>query len=247
MKIHSLLAAALLVSGCAMLKTHDKDEVAVARIKTVALVGFTVVQPAPAEVGVGLLSGKVTAEQGGSLIPQNSVEVDEMYQELAKAFGRNVRWKVLPLAKLKSHPGYRAAFDRTMKGWQNKMPVPAGKQQYLVDGVMDNDGLRILGESGRAELMKALGVDAIITSKIDVMLKGTTVMGIGGRHPRSRLSFQVFSAASANPVWFEGAVDGEPAERSVGATGFFDEKLMKELSLVSARKAFQKIGKTPST
>lgn len=249
MKTQTFLAAllALSLSSCAAFKTHDKDELAVAKVKTVAIIGFAVTEPAPAEVGVGLLSGKASVEQGGSLIAKNSAEVDEMYNELAKAFGKNVRWKVIPLAKLKTMPGYKIAYDKTMKGWQNKMPPPKGSQQYLIDGVMDNDSMRILGENGRAELLHSLGVDAIVTSKVDVFLKGTTVMGIGSRHPWSRLSFQVYSADPSKPIWFEGAVDGEPSEKSVGSTGFFDEKLLGDLALGSARTAFRKIGTTPST
>ena len=68
-------------------------------------------------------------------------------------------------------------------------------------------------------------------------------LGIGARHPQSRLSFMLFTPGTSSPDWFEGGIDGEESKTSVGATGFIDEDLMNRLALQSAQEAYAKIGK----
>lgn len=226
--------------GCAGL-THQKNTEALQRVKKVAIIGFTVQEPAPAGIGVSLNSGRVGAVAGGSMIGKSAAEVNEMYADLAQAFGKNLNWTVMPASRMKHHPGYQAAYDRTMKGWQNKMPPGRGEQRYFVPDIMDNDGMRILGTDGRTALIQALGVDAIITAHVNVFISGTTVGGFGTRYPRSRLSFQLYMPGKNAPDWFEGNVLGEQSKTSLGATAFWDEGLLNRLALQSARTAYAKI------
>jgi len=243
-KIIQGLALILLVgmTACGSL-THHKDEAVIGRVKRVAIVGFSVVEPAPAGIGLNLNSGKTEGVAGGSLISEHSSNVDQMYEGLAKAFHGNMAWEVVPYARLKKNATYRKLFDQSMKGWHNRMPTPSGHTQFLVDGVMDNQSLRILGVDGRNELIRDLGVDAIVTAQVDVLLSGTTVMGIGSRYPQAQLSFQLFTPDKNSPDWFEGGIEGERASTSVGKTGFFNAKELDALAVPSARSAFAKIGK----
>lgn len=130
-----------------------------------------------------------------------------------------------------------------MKGFQNKMPPGKGQQEFRVDGIMDYQAMRILGNEGRTELMRALGVDAIVAAEVRVGLAGTTFAGIGNRYPKAHLTFQLFTPGTDAPDWFEGSIEGEEAKESVGKTAFFDEALLGRLSLESARTAFLKINK----
>jgi hypothetical protein len=145
-------------------------------------------------------------------------------------------------SKMVANPGYQKAYERTMKGWQNKMPPSKGEKRFAVEGIMDWDAPRILGPKGREQLIRDLGVDSIVVARVDVMLNGNSIMGIGSRRPQSRLSFQIYTPDQENAVWFDGAVDGEEAKESVGATQFFDEEALKRLAVRSAETAFQKVG-----
>jgi len=215
-------------SGCAGL-THHKDEAALSQVKKVAVVGFAVNEPAPPI----------------NLNTKDPIEIDQMYVGLVKAFEKQ-GWKSLPPATIRANAGYKAAYESTMKGFQNKYP-PGQKQRRLLAGeIMDNDSLRILDVSGRDVLMKALGVDALVTAQVDVILTGTAVLGIGAQYPFARLSFWLYTRGKNSPDWFEGGLDGETAKESVGATAFIDVDLMHRLALKSAQTAYSKIGSQQS-
>jgi hypothetical protein len=228
-------------TGCAGL-THHRNEEALKSVKKVAVIGFSLVEPTSAKLGIDLGSGKTGAVAGGSMITKKSPEVEEMYLALVKSYAKNMGWQVVPPGVMKQNSGYQAAYDRTMKGFQNKYPVGQGQQQFLVDGIMDRDSARILGNEGRTKLIQALGVDAIISADVHVVLNGTSVMGFGSRKPQANLSFQLFRPNTDSADWFEGQIKGDEATKSVGATAFIDESLLHRLSVESARTAFAKIG-----
>lgn len=245
-KIIFALCLTLFVAGCSsMVRNHDAA--ALKRVKRAAIIGFTVYQPDSAKVSLNVGSGNVEADRGGSLITKNSSHVDKMYLSLRRAFSTKRKWKMPDSQSMKAQSEYRKAYDQTMKGFQNKMPPPPGTHQLLVKGMMDFDALRILGQEGRERLMRALKVDAIIAATVRVNLSGTTIMGIGKRYPQARLSFTVYGRGSEKPIWFDGEVNGDVSETSVGATAFIDTKLLDKLSLQSAKTAFSKIGLSDTT
>lgn len=213
-------------AGCAGL-THHRNQAALVKIKKVAVVGFAVREP----------------EAPGFTNPETKKEVEQMYSSLTKSFNKEMNWQVVPIGVMRQNAAYQTAYEKTMKGWQNKMPMNKGQKQLLVEGICDNDCLRILGKDGRAALIQGLGVDAVITAELDVTLSGTTVMGIGNRYPQTRLSFMLFTPGTNSPDWFEGNIQGEPSATSVGKTAFIDEALMNRLALESAHTAYAKIGK----
>lgn len=231
------------LSSCASL-SHKKDDQALSQVRKVAVVAFTADEPASATLGFSLTSHKAKAEAGGSLISQKSESVDQMLQELQDSFANNMHWSVVDTEAMTQNSGYTSAFKRTMEGWQNKMPPGAGQNRFIVDHVMDFDCVRILDRSGRDQLIDALGVDAIVAAQVKVIMNGTSVMGIGSRHPQSNLSFMMYVKGQDAPVWFEGQIQGKEAEKSVGVTGYTDEAATARLSLESAKTAFAKIGQT---
>ncbi|MEZ4816232.1 MAG: hypothetical protein R3A80_13685 [Bdellovibrionota bacterium] len=236
------LIALFTLSSCGTFKVRNKDNAQVSSIKTVALVGMDVVEPVPKELGLNLGSGKVEADSAGGIgkFQQKSSHVEAMYQELHRALGLRLKWKVLPKQSMINNAGYKAAYTKTMKGWQNKMPPGQNQAQYVVEDVLDYDALRIMGQDGRDKLISDLGVNAIMVAKVYITLGGTSIMGFGPRHPKSTLTFQVYKKGIEAPVWFDGNVEGKEGD-SVGATGLWSvEKLHKE-GLDSAIDAFSKI------
>jgi hypothetical protein len=234
----------LVMCACSAIQTRSKDEAAIGQIKKVAIVAFSATEPASSKVGFDLGSGKLDGKSGGSMIPQYDDAVDSMYDELGKTMRSSQKWNVMDKKTMATHKGYVDAFNKTMKGFHNKMPPGDGMNQFIVKDIMDYDSPRILDVAGRDALITALGVDAIIVARIDVNTTGTTVMGIGSRHPQSTLSFSIYRKGDVKPVWFEGSLKGEEAKESVGKTAFIDEALLQKLALKSAQTAFTKIGST---
>ncbi len=241
-----LIAMALVMfsaTGCGSLKVRHKDSVAVAKIKKVAIVGMSVDQPASAELGLNLGSGRVEGTRGGSMIAKNSKHVVDMYDSMRRELRKNLKWRIYSRRKLLRQSAYVAAYKDTMEGWQNKMPAPKGKQRFKLKKMLDFQAGRILDVEGRDKLIRQLGVDAIVFVKVDVLLNGTSIMGIGSRYPQSRIHFQVYDKGAKSPIWFDGGVEGEEAKESIGATAFIDEDLLNKLALKSAKTAFSQIGK----
>lgn len=239
-KSTGLLLVCLLMSACAGM-TRSKNEAKVGEVRKVAIVAVSVFQPAARKVSLNLSGGGLQGSAGGSMMTQTGAHVDSMFTELSNALRKNLKWNVMEKSAMVANPGYTQAYDKTMKGWQNKMPPPQGTYHYNVAQVMDFDGPRILDFKGREALMQALGVDAIVVTRMDVILKANTVMGIGSRRPQATLSFFVYGKGEEKPIWFEGQIMGDEME-SVGKTAFIDENLLGDLALKSARTAFNKIG-----
>lgn len=227
--------------ACGSIKVREKNIEATNRVKRVAIVGFSLQQPAPRKLGLDLSKGGLTGTAGGSQFAENSQHAEKFYSELQKHLQKNFGWEVIKLSDLKTHPGYKKAFDMTMTGWQNKMPTPENMRHHTVEGVMDADGTRILGPTGRDELVKSLKVDAIMNVRFNVELHGTKVMGIGSSYPQSHLGFELYAAGLERAIWFDGDVEGSQSGKSVGKTAFFDEALLNELSLESALGAMEKL------
>ena len=156
-------------------------------------------------------------------------------------------WKVLDHGEMVRNAGYHEAYKKTMTGWQNKMPPGKGINSYLVKEVMDDQALRILGPKGRDNLIKKLGVDAILTAKVSVHLNGTTFAGIGNRYPQSVLHFKLYKLGIKEPIWFEGSIKGLESKESLGKTAYFDEKKVGTLALKSAKTAFTKLATLAKT
>lgn len=235
-----------LLTGCGAFKVRDKNVAEVEKIKKVAVVAFTMDEPAPVQIGLNLGSGKLEANKGGSALTENSPHVDQLLSDLEKAVQSKLRWQVLEHKKMLSNGAYTKAYQDTMEGWQNKMPIPEGQSRFVIDKMLDQDALRIMGPQGRDALIAALGVDAIMMAKINVHIEANTIMGIGSRYPKSSLSFYVYKKGTENPVWFDGQVEGETSKESVGKTNLFNASDMHRLAAESAKTAFLKIDSEPA-
>jgi len=78
------------------------------------------------------------------MIPQNSPEATEMLADLQKSCGLEHELEVTATGAMTSNEGYKAAYEKTMKGWQNKMPASQGTNRFEVENVADYDSARIL-------------------------------------------------------------------------------------------------------
>ncbi len=237
-----VLLLALALIACGSFKVREKNTEATGKIKKVAIVAFSMTQPAPKKLGIDLTKGSPAALSGGSMISEPSSRAEELYVEVQKQLKKKFNWEVINLSALKDHPGYKQAFDSTMKGWQNKMPASNEDGRHLlVDGIMDAQSPRILGLDGRNGLIQALKVDAIMVITVGVRLRKNSIAGIGNTYPQSHVGFQIYSQNIEKPVWYDYEVPGFESKTSVGKTAFFDEDLLNSISMESAKDAISKI------
>lgn len=228
-----LTSCMLLLASCSSLKTQQKNTEALSKIKRVAIIGFTAVQPVASTLDP-------LKPQEGNFITGSAKHVDQMWKQLSETIAQKTKWQVISFEQMKQHPAYKEAYKQTMEGWQNKMPPGQGLKQYGVQSVMDFDSLRILKPDEKKKLMERLHVDALLVAKISVNFYGTTVMGIGDRYPKASVTIQASSLDSENSIWFE-TFKGEQSDKSVGKTNFFDEEILARGSIESANSAFNKI------
>lgn len=229
-----------ILSSCGALKTKDRNLEMTNQIKRAAVVGFIADLPAKSGLSINS-SGKLAGKAGGSQFIQDSKQTDTMLKNIQQAFAKKMKWTMLEISQLSENSSYQSAYKKTMEGIQNKMPIPEGINRFMFKKLMDFDSLRILSQPDREKLMSELKVDAVIAVKVDVILSGTTVMGIGNRYPQARLFFQVFKAGQEKPIWYE-TLDGKEMTESIGKTALtFDEAKISDLSLESLQEALNKL------
>lgn len=236
----TLLSTGALLSSCGSLKVRDKNASEVSSIKTVALINLDVTEPRPKELALNLGSGNVEGDSAMGMSQQKSAHVERLYNELQRALAINLKWKVIDKNTMTSNPGFKAAYEKTMKGWQNKMLAGAGSVQFTTKDALDYDSPRILDFEGREKLIRDLKVDAIVAAKVHVSLGGTSIMGFGPRKPVSVLSFAVYKKGIEKPVWFDGNVKGKEGA-SVGATALWSVEKLQNEAVESAIDAFSRI------
>jgi hypothetical protein len=242
MKNRSLLAIALalglLTTACSNLAIRKKDQASVGRIKRVAVIGFESVQPMATHAELAKL-----AEKGTEALDQTDPHADQMYQDLLTALNQQMKWKTVDRQIMVNNASYKRLFTQTMTGLQqSNMPVGPDNKRMLAKEIMVADAGRRMELKGRDELLNALDVDALIVARVDVELSGFSFMGFGPKYPQSRVNFIVYSRGQEQPVWYDGWIQGDEMDQSIGSTRFFDDKLLSELAVKSARTAFAKIG-----
>ena len=236
----TLLTLGTLFSSCGSLKIRDKNPSEVSSIKSVALINLDMQEPRPKELAFNLGSGKVEGDRAMGTFQEKSSHVERLYSELARAIAINLKWRVLDRSTMASNPGFQKAYEKTMKGWQSKMPPGEGYAHFVTKGLLDYDSPRILDFEGREKLIRDLNVDAIVVAKVHVSLTGTSIMGFGPRKPMSVLSFAVYKKGIEKPIWFDGNVEGKKGA-SVGATGLWSVEKLQHEATESAIDAFSRI------
>jgi hypothetical protein len=232
LKLGLLVAFGMMV-GCTTVP--PKNDAALAKVKSVAIVGISVYQPDTDTLGK--LTG-IKTEFG----IQNSEHVDALHNDLNAALARNNGWKTVSMKDMKANSTYRENYDKTMSGWQSHMGRAAQQNevQYGSANFMDSDALRKLGVEGRRKLAEALKVDAIGVVDVIVTMGGTRIMGIGDRKPKADANFVFYDRENENHIW-QGGVQGDMSTKSLGATDMVDFVYLNELSEASAKTAFDRI------
>lgn len=235
-----ILLAGFLLNGCASM-SRQRDEEAVKKVKSVAVVAFIVKEPASNVMELNIGSGSSGAAMGGSSFYQNSAVTDAMYADLTKSLKKATGWKVLSQAEVTANPNYKTLHDTGM-GPIKIMNLPKqGENWYMAQNVMVPAAAEMLGRDGRNKLLAALDVDAVVVATVDVSVSGGfSLNGFGPRKPKSDFVMEVYRRDQKDPIWRE-SIDGEKSKESLGWIGFIDEDRLKTLARKSSLTAFERI------
>jgi hypothetical protein len=234
----AVLAASVLNSACSGLAIREKDQASVGQVKRVAVIGFESVQPMATHAELAKI-----VEKGSDALEQTDPHADQMYADLVNSLSSQMNWKIVDRRSMLSNATYKKLYTQTMTGLQQThMPVGPDSKKMLAKEIMEADAGRRMAVAGRDELMNALGVDALVVTRIDVELSGFRIFGFGPQYPQSRATFIMYGKGREKPVWHDGWIEGDKMDQSIGSTRFFDNKLLSELAVKSAKTAFAKIG-----
>ena len=234
-----LLVLVILQSGCV---SKEINELEVNRVKKVAVIAYTLNLPMPAELS--LIASDVTdlASGKGLSFNNDSKAAEAILNQVNTVLTKKQQWTVLSVEQLRQNPAYINAYKSTMDGLQNKMLSNDGSRDFLAKGIMDKDGHRLLKATGRAELMKALGVDAIAIVHVTTSLKGFSFFGFGSKKPQANVFIQVYNSPDQRAIWHE-TIQGEVSDESLGFTGLYSVEKVEELTKKSVVTALDKIEK----
>ena len=224
--------------GCV---SKEINELEIKRVKKVAVIAYTLNLPMPAEISLIASTVKSLGSGEGISLSDDSKAAEAILNQINTVIAKRQNWTVLSIEQLRQNPAYINAYKSTMEGLQNKMQFNDGSQNFLAKGIMDKDGHRLLKATGRAELMKALGVDAIAIVQVTTRLRGFTLFGVGSRKPQANVFIQVYNSPDQRAIWHE-TIEGEVGE-SLGVTGLYTVEKVEELTKKSVVTALDKIEK----
>lgn len=237
----SLISAAFILNGCASM-SRDRDDEAVKKVKTAAVVAFIVKEPASNVMELNIGSGSRGAAMGGSSFYQESRVTDAMYADLTKSLAKATGWEVLPQNDVAANPHYAPLRDTGMTPVKIMHLPPQGQNWFMAKDVMVPQAAEILGRDGRNKLLAALDVDAIVVATVNVSVSGGfSLNGIGPRKPKADFVMEVYRRDQKDPIWRE-RIDGKKSDESLGWVGFIDEDRLKTLGRKSSLTAFERIG-----
>ncbi len=240
-----IVLLALSLTACSTLNVQ-KDQVS--NVKKVAIVGFGVTQEMPANLADVFKPKEVSTLENMKVkgISTDS-RIDKMYDELAVKLTKEMNWMVLDRQVVATNPHYNKEFISETEGWQNRPLMGSQFDNFAATNIMDQWSFQRLDETRRRELIKKLGVDALVVVNMNIELeKGGGLMKLVGAvdyYPKARLMFQVYSTSSDKPIWQDTWAVGEATKTSVsnvmGVTT--DRQRLDSLMIAAANDAYDKV------
>jgi hypothetical protein len=214
MQRKNLLAAAVVVSflfACATGPTIKRD--AVQQDKKVAIIGFsgliTYQDSNAGNLQIINTINTVGSAASGQSAALRQAEAQKLYGDLVQKLSSAAGWEVVGHEQLPSHPEYQQLIAA------NPLPSErmADRLQHLPD-VLRYETTDGLDAGKRAELAKALGVDAVATVRFlySEGSKESPSFGVQEMKPVAVIQFDVYDAKTNALIWSDHhAVGQQPA------------------------------------
>lgn len=202
-----LLLLPILFTGCASLTKVSKQNDGLAKVKKVAIVGFSVSYQEPPKSKLGQMldtAKKLTGNDDSPRYGEND-NVDLLLQEFADKVQKENSWHVVPVSQLAGLPEYKRLVKQTTEGFQMRPPLPESMFVLRAHHIIDAGAFSMMKPEQKARLAKDLGVDAVlivnVISTIEVEGGLKKYIGMAEFRPRAQVTVEMIDGRSDKPLW----------------------------------------------
>lgn len=234
----------LMCGGCASLKVQ-KDEVA--KIKKVAVVGFSIVQDDPPKPQISFGATDDYQQSGTAAHCEDAAHANLVLEGLNNQLKTKMKWTVLDSNQVNKN----TIIQERMK-WQKSSLrplelIPNNTECFVSAKIPEKFALDRFDFPQRQKLIESLGVDAIVIASIRVVYENTSMLkmvGGGNFRPRSTLNYHLYNAKQEDPIWMDTWARGEPtAEGTSQFLGMTNNNELNAKVVSSAQSAFSELMK----
>jgi hypothetical protein len=245
LKTSSFFAGLILLGACSTGPVVKPE--ALAKVKSVAITGFEVVQQQPAELEFSI--GGSNSQIDNMPMSKNPVaakHATEIYEVMRNALAKNLGWSVSQRQNLVKDAKYLSITKEQISGWRSLPPVGAKFDVFATDGIMDYWAWEKLSATKRSELIKALNLDAAIVLRARSTLKESASLkklyGGGNFHPQVALEFKVYDQSGKEIIWSNQRLVGQPTSEKAGHfAGISKRDALDKLVIKAAQNTAQKL------
>ena len=212
------LPALLLIASCSSFPLQRER---VARVRSVAIVGFTVeVDTSYEEEGEAYDPERKAWQPKEKLrishrnLSENR-ELEKIHQILAAGLESGLHWKVLPSDRLAASEEYLLLLQsRVGKTWQPE--ELRGPSSYGFPDRLGFDEIKKLTPENRRKILEQTGTDALVSARVTLRIDKTDafsisgLLGVGAYYPTAVLELMAFDAQEGGPIWHDKDVESDP-------------------------------------
>lgn len=234
--------------GLTACTTFSVEKERLAKVKTVAIVGFEVNQQIPPGLKDIFTAGRQKNDKSfGKVAGWTEAEhATEMYKNLATKLQKEKSWQVIPLEQMVANPAYIQAFKSKTEGLQNRPITDERTEMFHAKGVLDSFAIRTLDDEILQKLKQDLKVDAIVTASLTVHLNNNSALaslvGAGEYKPSATMYFDVKDLKDNKSIWMDTNAKGEEVkEGSRNFLGLTEESKLNKLVIEASNSAYNQL------
>jgi hypothetical protein len=247
MRAPALYLSALALLGACAMGPQVKPE-ALAKVKSVALVGFELVQQQPKDLEISLGGSSdagMPAMMPMSKIPVATKHAESVYDVVRNTCQKDLGWAVRDAESLRKDATYQNAFKKQTTGLRSLPPVPTDSDVFSVAGVMDWWAWEKMSPLDRRSALATLKTDAVLVVRARSQLKEgfsfKKLYGGGNFQPQVSYELKLYGADGEDVIWSDFNVQGAPTDKTVGHFAGISSKealskLVVEASTIAAEK-----------
>lgn len=219
-----------------------------AKVKSVAIVGFELVQQQPKDLDLSVGGGgddRIPGMPPMAKLPVSSTHANDVYDVVRKTCAEDLAWKVADAQSLRKNFTYQGTYQEQSTGLRSLPPTPQGFDVFSVEGVMDWWAWEKLSGDERRKLIAALKTDAVLVVRARSQLKEgfsfKKLYGGGNFQPQVSYELKLYGADGEDVLWSDPHIQGAPTEKTVSHFGGISKRaaldtLVVEASAIAAKK-----------
>ncbi len=228
-----LLAFAQAVAGCASVQVRPAP---LANVRKAAIVAFAWSVDLSSDSDKQLsnsIGDSINTSKAIAALAQGAAAAEQParsgYDALAKKLDENVHWAVLPLTEVTANTVYQQ---------QNSATHQVGAEAAIT-GIMHPLQAGRLSPAQRKDLLKGLGVDALLIADVKIKIGGTSGFAMAGmgsitKYPQATIALTAYGAQDDEPMWQDKWAAGDKAKTGITNTMGAQNDSTKDAALAEA-------------